>query len=121
MFLATVNPVKQLLHISFIAEVTAQELSSSEAEIVTLLTDLKPGFRLLSDLERMNSMAEECALYIGQMMELFDQRGLALIVRVIPDPSRDIGLGILSLFHYPRRPRMVACTSMLEAAKLLKL
>jgi hypothetical protein len=54
-------------------------------------------------------------------MELCDQKGVALVVRVIPDPTKDVGLGILSRFHYHHRPRSVTCESMVEAAELLSL
>jgi hypothetical protein len=35
---------------------------------------------------------------------------------VIPDPSKDIGLKILALFHYADLPRTVMCANMVEAA-----
>jgi hypothetical protein len=47
-------------------------------------------------------------------------RGVKLIIRVIPDPSKDIGFGILSRFHYPNKPRTVICETLSEAAKHLK-
>jgi hypothetical protein len=121
MFLATVNKSKQLLHLSFIDEVRVEELVESRDELVTLIADLKPGFRLLTDLGRLDSMGLDCAAEIGKSMELCDQRGVGMIVRVIPDPMKDIGLNILSLFHYSHRPRTVTCESMVEAAKLLSL
>jgi len=42
-------------------------------------------------------------------------------VRVIPDASKDIGLDILSIFHYRHRPRVVTCKNMAEAFKKLSL
>jgi hypothetical protein len=44
-----------------------------------------------------------------------------LVVRVIPDPTKDIGLNILSVFHYRHRVRVVTCQTMEEAARLLAL
>jgi hypothetical protein len=52
---------------------------------------------------------------------LCDQKGVALVVRVVPDPTKDIGFNILSLFHYPHRPPAVTCKTMVEAARLLSL
>jgi hypothetical protein len=121
MILATVNKSKQLLHLSFIGEVRVEELVAARDELVMLLADLEPGFRLLTDLERLDAMSLDCAAEMGRSMELCDQKGVGLIVRVIPDPMKDIGLGILSRFHYPHRPRTVTCESMVEAAKLLSL
>jgi len=121
MFLATINKSKQLLHLSFIEEVRVEELVQRHDEVVTLLADLKSGFRLLTDLGRLGSMGVDCAPEIGKIMELCDQKGVALVVRVIPDPTKDVGLGILSGFHYHHRPRSVTCESMVEAAELLSL
>src|SRR5688572_13691764 len=111
MVLATINKSKQLLYLSFIAEVRIDEMVQAREELVTLLEDLKPGFRLLTDLGRLDSIGLDCTPEIGKVMELLDQKGLEMIVRVIPDPTKDIGLGILSLFHYHHRPRMVTCKS----------
>ena len=121
MFLATANKSKKLLHLSFIADVRVEELLHSHDDVVTLMTDLPPGFRLLSDLGRLDSMGADCAAEIARIMELCDRQGVALIVRVIPNPAKDIGLGILSQFHYPHRPRTITCQSMVEAAELLSL
>jgi hypothetical protein len=121
MFLATANKSKQLLHLSFIADVRVEELVQSHDDVVMLMADLRSGFRLLTDLGRLDSMGVDCAAEIGRIMEMCDRKGVELIVRVIPDPMKDIGLGILSHFHYPHRPRTVTCQSMVEAAKLLSL
>jgi len=121
MFLATINKPKNLLHLSYIGEVRVEELAQSREDIVMLSADLTPGFRLLTDLGRLGSMSADCASEIGKIMQLCGQKGVKLVVRVIPDPTKDIGLNVLSLFHYPRRPRMVSCGNMVEAAKLLSL
>jgi len=54
-------------------------------------------------------------------MELADKSGVGLLVRVIPDPTKDIGLDILTLFHYRNLPRMITCENMSEAAEKLSL
>ena len=43
-----------------------------------------------------------------------------MVVRVIPDPYKDIGLNIVSLFHYPRRVRIVTCETLEEAMRALE-
>ena len=121
MILATINKSKQLLHLSFIGQVRVEELASGRADVVALLADLSPGIRLLTDLGRLDSIGVECADEIGKVMELCDEKGVELVVRVIPDPRKDIGLRILTLFHYDPRPRVVTCDNMVEAAKLLSL
>jgi hypothetical protein len=86
-----------------------------------LLADLPDGFRMLADLSGLEFMDVACADIIGKTMELMDRHGVAMVVRVIPDPAKDIGLNIISIFHYPNRPRIVTCQTMAEAGRLLEL
>ena len=121
MFLAAINKSKQLLYLSFIGQVRVEELVQSREELVTLVADLTSGFRLLTDLGRLDSISPSCASEIAKVMELCDEKGVELVVRVIPDHTKDIGLNILSFFHHHRRPRTLTCKNMVEAAKLLSL
>jgi len=121
MFLATINKPKQLLYPSFIANVEVAQMAQSWDEIVALVAELKPGFRVLTDMSRLDSIGVDCRTEISKSMELLDEKGVELIVRVVPDATKDIGLNILSLFHYAHRPRMVTCQSMMEAAKVLSI
>jgi len=119
MFLATSNKLKRLVCVSLIQQVRIEELQRGIADVAALLDDLPSGFRLLVDLGHLESMENGSATEIGRVMELFDQKGVELIVRVIPDPTKDIGLNILSLFHYRSRPRTVTCETMSEAVEQL--
>jgi hypothetical protein len=121
MFLATSNKARRLLCLSYIQRVRSGELKRGREDIKTLLADLPPGFRLLVDLSQLEAMEFDCMKEIGRTMELFDRSGVGMIVRVIPDPSKDIGLSILTLFHYPHHPHIVTCKTMTEAAELLAL
>jgi hypothetical protein len=121
MFLAMTNKAKRLLYVGFIQQVRTKDLQRGLEELPLLLADLPSGFHLLADLGRLESMDPACSTQIGKVMELCDQHGVELVVRVIPDPAKDIGLNILSIFHYPHRPRMVTCETMSEAARLLSI
>jgi anti-anti-sigma regulatory factor len=121
MVLAAVNKSKQLLLVTFVGQVRAEEVAKGREDVAALLAELAPGFRLLADLGRLESMGVNCAAEIGKVMDLCDQRGVGFVVRVIPDPTKDIGLGILSHFHYHNHPRTAHCANMVEAAKLLSL
>jgi hypothetical protein len=121
MFLVTSSKPQQLLYLSYFQRVTPDELRRGREHLCALLADLKPGFRLLADFERLESMDLACTTEIGRIMELVDQSGVGLLVRVIPDPSKDIGLDIMSLFHYRHRPATVTCQNMAEAFKKLSL
>ena len=119
MYLASVNKAKRLLCLSFIGKVEAEELARGLQDLAALLSELEPGFRVLADLERLDSIGVGGAAEIGKAMELCDQKGVGLVVRVIPDHTKDIGFGILTLFHYRQAPHTMTCKTMIEAAKAL--
>ena len=121
MFLAMTNKAKRLLYFGYIQQVRTKDLQRGLEEMPALLADLPPGFHLLVDLARLESMEPACATQIGKVMELCDQHGVGLVVRVIPDPAKDIGFNLLSIFHYPHHPRTATCKTMSEAARLLSI
>ncbi len=121
MFLATSNKSKQLLHLNYIGRVEPEELRRGLDDIKALVADLSPGFSVLGDFSQLDSMSLDCVPELGRGMEIIDQRGVGLIVRVIPDPGKDIGLNILTVFHYARPPRVANCENIIEAAKVLSL
>ncbi len=121
MFLATSNEVKQVLLISYIGQVVPAELARGRQDGEKLLAGLRPGFRVLADFGRLEAMDTACAAEIGRLMELLDQKSIGLLVRVMPDASKDIGMDILANFHYRRRPLTVTCKTMEEAAEKLAL
>ena len=121
MFLAATNKVKRLLYLGYSQHVTEAEIKNEQKNLATLLADLPPGFCVLADLSGLDSMDASCATEIGKIMEMCDAKGVEVVVRVIPDPHKDIGLNILSLFHYRKPQRMVTCKNMEEAARQLSL
>jgi len=121
MFLATANKARQLLCVSYIDHVEPAELVRGREDVRALLAELTPGYRLLVNLSQLKSMSVECHTEIGAMMEQFDRKGVGLVVRVIPDETKDIGLNILTVFHYAHHPHVVTCQSMTAAAQALGL
>jgi hypothetical protein len=119
MLLVTSNQSRQLLHISYIGPVRREELRRSREDLTTQLGGLSPGFRLLADFSWLESMGLDCTPELGRMMDLIGQAGVGLVVRVIPDKGKDIGMNILTVFHYRHRPRVVTCKSLAEAGKAL--
>ncbi len=109
------------MYVSYIGDVRRDELKRALEEVGALLADLPAGFRLLTDLERLESMDPAGMTEIGKIMEILAKKEIEMVVRVIPDPSKDIGLNILSIFHYGRKIRVVTCESMEAAAKALSL
>ena len=119
MVLVTSNKARQSLVVTFIDEVSPAHFTKAIEDLPSLLSYLKPSFSLLVDLTSLTLMSEDCAPEITEVMDLCDRAGVKRIIRVIPDPAKDIGLGILSRFHYRHKPRMIRCETLAEAAKHL--
>jgi len=89
------------------------------SKIRKLLPDLKPGFLLLSDLGDLTSMDLDCAPEIGALMEMCSAGGMSTVVRVIPDPAKDIGFNVMSHFHLHPRVKTRIYASLAEAINSL--
>ena len=119
MILATSNTVKQLLCVNYLGRVRPAELKQGRDELKTLLAGLRPGFRFLANLSAVEDMGLDCRTELGRNMDLVSQCGVGRVVRVIPDPSKDLGLNILGFFHYPKHPPVITCTTLAEAVEKL--
>jgi hypothetical protein len=120
MFLTELDRAQRLLKITVVGHSTPEEAKSCLEDLHSLLTDVQPGLRLFADLSGVLSMPTTAAPYIGQFMELCAEKGVELVVRLLPaEPSKDIGFAIMSHFHYAPDVRIVTCTTMEEAAQHL--
>ena len=50
-------------------------------------------------------------------MDEFKAKGIGAVVRIVPDPAKDIGFNILSVVHYRRGVRVVTCQTAEEAER----
>jgi hypothetical protein len=121
MLWVTSNKERQLLYLNFAGRVQPEELQRGYEDLKALLADLQPGFRILADLSRMESMDLACTPELGRAMELMDKHGVGMVVRVLPDEALDIGFNILAIFHYKHPPQIVACKTIAEAGKVLRI
>lgn len=121
MLLITSNRSKQLLYACFIGDVRPEDMQNGRKELATEMAGLSPGFHYLADYTQLKSMSLACAPEIGWTMDLIGQAGVGLLVRVIPDPSKDIGMNILTIFHYPPELKVVTCQNLAEAFQALGL
>jgi hypothetical protein len=121
MVLVTSNKARGLLYISFIGRVRPEDFTRQRPDLEALLAELPPDFRVLANFSELEVMDLECMAELGRAMELIDRSGVGLIARVIPDPTKDIGLNIFSIFHLPHRPQIATCETMTEAGALLRL
>ena len=83
MFLATANKAKQLLYSSYIQRVQPDDIKHALEDVKVLLADLSPGFRLLVDLSQVESIDLDSIPEIGRLMEVIDQSGVGMVVRVM--------------------------------------
>ena len=110
---------RNLLTFNYSKKVDAEEVRRALDDLRAALADMKPGFALLTDLTGLESMETGSARYIRQAMDLISKKGIQKVVRVIPDPRKDIGLNILSNFHYPRGLPIITCLSRADAERFL--
>ena len=119
MFRIELDQPQNWLTIVYSGHVSPDETHRCAEEIRVAVTKIKPGFRLLVDLTDLQSMEVSCAPHIRNIMDMCNQNGVAEVVRIIPDPKRDIGLQIMSYFHYSGDVHIVTCESVDEAMHLL--
>ena len=121
MLLVASNKLKQLLTIRFIGQVLPAEFESARAELAAELAGLLPGFRYLVDFTQFESLNLGDAPEVGRLMELVGKSEVSLVVRAIPDARHDIGMNILTIFHYPPELKVITCQTLAEAAVALEL
>ena len=115
MFRVKLDQPGNALVIGYAGNVNAEQAHRCARQVQAALMRVQPGFRLLVDLTELESMEMACSPVIGSIMEMCNAAGVAEVLRIIPDPTRDIGLQILSYFHYRSDVRILTCASPAEA------
>src|SRR5947207_8191572 len=100
MYSVEIDQSKRLLVISALRQVTAEQAKLAAQRVRELLRDVAPGVRVLADFRWLESMDPAAARNIAEIMDALAQKGVASVTRVMSDPHKDIGLNILSQFHY---------------------
>src|SRR5437773_5028065 len=100
MYSVELDRSKHLLVISASQRVTAEQAKLAAQRVRELLQDVAHGFRVLADFRWLDSMDSAAAPHIAEIMDTLAEKGVASVTRVMPDPHKDIGLNILSQFHY---------------------
>ncbi len=110
---------RALLSVIYCGHVTAEEFGPALGEIEAGLAKLEPGFRLLTDLGGLEAMDYACAPLIDQAMDMINARGVSTVVRIVPDPKKDIGFRVMSYFHYGPQVNIITCETLEEAQRAL--
>ena len=100
MYTVELDRSKRLLVISAVQRVTAEQAKLAAQRVRELVRDVDPGFRVLADFRWLDAMDPGAAPHIAEIMDALAEKGVASVTRVMPDPHKDIGLNILSQFHY---------------------
>ena len=119
MFQIETDKSRNLLSFIFSGHVTPEETRRWREQLCKYAAGMQAGFTLLTDMSGLDLMDIDCAPDIEWSMEALDEAGIAKVVRIIPDPRKDIGLNIMSRFHYRPRVRIVTCETMEEALRAL--
>ena len=110
---------KQLLVVTFAGHVTFEEAKAFREELRKCMEYMRPGFSALTDLSGLESMDVACEPMICRKMDLYHEKQVDMVVRIIPDPRKDIGFAIMSIFHYGPKIYVATVESLEEAMKYL--
>ena len=119
MFAIETDTTKQLLVLSITGTVTADESRETVTLVREKLREMEPGFVGLIDFRWLESMAPASAPFVAEIMDAFAAKKVSAVVRVMPDPHKDIGLNILSQFHYGPDVRLMTFETMADAIQAL--
>ena len=64
-------------------------------------------------------MKPAAAPHLAEIMDTVAEKDVAAVIRVVPDPHKDIGLNILSQFHYGPQIKLATFESLAEALSAL--
>src|SRR6266496_2155952 len=119
MYAVELDRSKRILVISGSQRVTAEQAKLAAQRVRELLQDVAPGLRVLADFRWLDSMDSAAARHIAEIMDALAEKGVASVTRVMPDPRKDIGLNILSQFHYGPGIQIVTFETLADALQSL--
>ena len=117
MYAVELDQSKRLLVISAAAKVTAEEAKMAAQQVRKMLRDVAPGLHALADFRWLESMDPAAAQHIAEIMDALAEKDVASVTRVIPDPHKDIGLNILSQFHYGTDVKIATFETLADAVQ----
>ena len=113
------DPKTRIVRLLFRGFVTSADVHAQIEIIRANIREAGPGFSLLTDLSELQEMEIDTVRDITRVLDLCLEAGVSQIVRVIPDPSKDIGFHLLSMTHYRGRVPIMTCETLAEAERIL--
>ena len=120
MYKVTYDNRRNIIIIKIEKDFNVRQAEDLHTHLEQIIPRCKKGFRLLTDLSLLENMEQEANRTIKKLMELINQHGVSKVIRVIPDPAKDIGFNIMSLFYYSRKVIIHTYQSIEEAQKHLQ-
>ena len=108
------------ISLTYAGHATKANMAASVPVIRAQLAHLKPGFTVLADWSGIEEMDLDCVPHIAEIMELARVHGVALVVRVLPESAKDIGINIISVVHLYDAARTVTADNLAEAERLVR-
>ncbi len=115
MYSVEVDKSKRLVVISAVGHVTEQEVKDAARKVREIVDDASPGFQLLADFRWLDSMQTSASRHLAEIMDAVAAKKVGFVARIISDPRKDIGLNILSQFHYGREIQTATFGTLVEA------
>ncbi len=119
MYSVEADKSKPLVVISAVGQVTRKEAKQAAQRTRDILKDFAPGFRVLTDFRWLQSMDTAAARHVAEIMDTLTEKQVASVIRVMPDPHKDIGLNILSQFHYGPEIQITTFETLADALQSL--
>lgn len=110
---------RNLIEVRYRGRVSTEEVKALSGVVMDLIPQMRPGFTFLADLSDLESMDLDCAPYITKIMDACNASGIGTVVRIIPDPRKDIGFNILSIIHYGRGVHILTFQDSAEAERAM--
>lgn len=110
---------RRIFRMRFRGVVTARVLQATAERSASLISQMQPGFIVVADLSDLEQMDLDCVPHITRLMDLFRGARVGRVVRVIPDPAKDIGFTLLSHTHYRGQVPFETLASLADAEMAL--
>ena len=119
MFFVEADGLKNVLRITIESSFGKEEAELCLNRVKDCLLQLQPGFKVLTDLRNAINIDHSALHYIDMMMDVCNKKKVSQVIRIIPDASKDVGFGIMSIFHYSNKVHIITCKTMVEALNYL--
>lgn len=119
MYVVETDTTNRLVVLSAAGYVTADEVKKAAEQVRQILENVEPGFVALADFRWLDSMQAAASPFVAEIMDAFAARSVSAVVRVMPDRHKDIGLNILSPFHYGPDVRLMTFETLADAIQAL--